>query len=435
MSEHLCKAGCAEKVLEVPLLAELAGYGPFLGRRNLGVRDPLYCRVLSISDKLERNLIIVTDVMASAETECRPMRKQLSESFEIRPEGILFVATHTHSAPLIGASDIGYGEVCPEFVEIWRKIVIETVREALDNEEPVRAVAGRAAIRKQLGTNRADPQHGHTDPLIRWMKLLRQDGSCKVLLHNHAMHGVVFGRHRYVSADWMGDANRKIKQRGLADIPFFLYGCSGDINVIWTHPKPEERDQNLEWISESYVNDLEADIDNGSEITLGPVQAALETVEFPTEPVIPDEYRGIARKLLDKLPSKHEVLLRYIHDRMLEMAVMAEHGHDFRVFQDLQALRMGDLTIYAVPGEPFFSLGENLMEKAASPFALAVSVANGDAGYLPTPELFKQYPDPFCCDDYGAFGFYEVWFGPGLLRAKFKPNIVAFVAEKLLSLF
>lgn len=75
------------------------------------------------------------------------------------------------------------------------------------------------------------------------------------------------------------------------------------------------------------------------------------------------------------------------------------------------------------------------MEKAASPFALAVSVANGDAGYLPTPELFKQYPDPFCCDDYGAFGFYEVWFGPGLLRAKFKPNIVAFVAEKLLSLF
>lgn len=356
MSEYFCKAGCAEKVLEVPLLAELAGYGPFLGRRNLGIRDPLYCRVLSISDKLERNLIIVTDVMASAETECRPMRKQLSESFGIRPEGILFVATHTHSAPLIGASDIGYGEVCPEFVEIWRKTVIETVREALDNEEPVRAVAGRATIRKQLGTNRADLQHGHTDPLIRWMKLLRQDGSCKVLLHNHAMHGVVFGRHRYVSADWMGDANRKIKQRGLAEIPFFLYGCSGDINVIWTHPKPEERDQNLEWISESYVNDLEADIDNGSEITLGPVQAALETVEFPTEPVIPDEYRGIARKLLDKLPSKHEVLLRYIHDRMLEMAVMAERGHDFRVFQDLQALRMGDLTIYAVPGEPFSAL-------------------------------------------------------------------------------
>ena len=35
--------GAAENVVEVPLFAELGGFGPFLGRRNLGVRDPLYC--------------------------------------------------------------------------------------------------------------------------------------------------------------------------------------------------------------------------------------------------------------------------------------------------------------------------------------------------------------------------------------------------------
>ena len=32
--------GAAENVVEAPLFAELGGFGPFLGRRNLGVRDP-----------------------------------------------------------------------------------------------------------------------------------------------------------------------------------------------------------------------------------------------------------------------------------------------------------------------------------------------------------------------------------------------------------
>ncbi|MFA6929760.1 MAG: hypothetical protein WCT05_05490, partial [Lentisphaeria bacterium] len=324
--------------------------------------------------------------------------------------------------------------VCPEFVENWRKAVSAVVAEALANEEEIRAFAGKATIRKSLGENRADPQHGHTDGAIRWIKFIRPDGSVKILLHNHAMHGVVFGRQRLVSADWMGDANRKIKARGLAEMPFFLYGCSGDINVIWTHPKPEERDKNLEWISESYVDDLQNGLAGGVEINLSPLSGVLETVELPSEPVISVELRETAAKLLAKLPSEYGGLLQYTHDRMIEMAVMAEEGHDFRVFQDLQVLRMGDLAVYAIPGEPFLALGESVMQEAPFQFPLAVSVANGDAGYFPTPEMFRQYPDPFCCDDFGAFGFYEVWFGPGLLRAKFKPDIVDFITRKLLSL-
>ena len=123
----------------------------------------------------------------------------------------------------------------------------------------------------------------------------------KVLLHNHAMHGVVFGPQLMVSADWMGDANAKIKKRGLAEIPCFLYGTAGDINVIWTHKNPEERHLNLDWIGTSYVDDLEAALAGAEEIELGPCQAILKAVELPTEPVVAAEYRDIAEKLLKKL--------------------------------------------------------------------------------------------------------------------------------------
>ena len=426
--------GSAENIVEVPLFAELGGYGPFHGRRNIGVRDPLYCRVLTFNDGSRRNVVIVTDMISSGQLHCRLLRMELAEQFALYPESVMFLATHTHSAACVSSCDIGYGEANAEFLDNWRRTVKKTVGEAIRNEEPVRAFAGKAPIRRPIGSRRTTSQDKHTDPEIRFVKFVRADGSVKALLHNHAMHGVVFGPQLLVSADWMGDANAKIKQRGLAEIPCFLYGTAGDINVIWTHKKPEERHLNLDWIGTSYTDDLEAGLSNCEEIEIGPCKAALKAFELPTEKVDAAEYRDIAEKLLKKLPSPHEKLLRFIHNRMIEMAVLAENGHDFRVIRDLQVLKMGDLAIAAVPGEPFLAVGEEVRAKAKSKFPIAVSVANGDAGYYPTREMFEQYPSIFDCDDFGAFGFYEVWFGPGMHRPKFKPCIVEFLTSTLLKM-
>ena len=95
---------------------------------------------------------------------------------------------------------------------------------------------------------------------------------------------------------------------------------------------------------------------------------------------------------------------------------------------------MGDLSVSAVPGEPFLAVGEAVRAGSEGKFPLAVSVANGDAGYYPPREMFEQYPSIFDNDDFGAFGFYEVWFGPGLLRPKFQPHIVDFISSTLLKM-
>ncbi len=426
--------GAAENVIEVPLFAELGGYGPFRGRRNTGVRDPLWCRVLTFNDGSRRNVLIVSDMISSGQLQCRVLRMELAEMYALYPESVMFAATHTHSAACISCCDIGYGEANAEFLDNWRRTVKKTVGEAIRSEEPVRAFAGKAPVRKQLGSRRTTSDERHTDPEIRFVKFLRADGSVKALLHNHAMHGVVFGPQLKVSADWMGDANAKIKQRKLAEIPCFLYGTAGDINVIWTHKDPAERHLNLEWIGTSYTDDLEAGLNDCEEIDISVCKAVLNAVELPTEPVVAEQYRAIAEKLLEKLPGPHEKLLTYMHDRMIEMAVLAENGHDFRVIRDLQVLKMGDLSVSAVPGEPFLAVGEAVRAGSKGKFPLAVSVANGDAGYYPTREMFEQYPSIFDSDDFGAFGFYEVWFGPGLLRPKFQPHIVDFITSTLLKM-
>ena len=77
-----------------------------------------------------------------------------------------------------------------------------------------------------------------------------------------------------------------------------------------------------------------------------------------------------------------------------ETIQLADWPEQFRT--PVQALRIGDLGICALPGEPFCQTGLDL--KAKSPFkpTFLVGMANDYAGYLPT-------------EDQHALGGYETW--------------------------
>lgn len=64
----------------------------------------------------------------------------------------------------------------------------------------------------------------------------------------------------------------------------------------------------------------------------------------------------------------------------------------------LQAVRVGDLAVCAIPFETFAETGLDI--KRRSPFSRTVvlGIANGAYGYLPTPEQHK-------------LGGYETWLG------------------------
>ena len=417
--------GCAEKALTVPLFAELYGYGPFKGRRNTGTRDPLYCRALSFGDGLRRTLVIATDAVVSDDVDSQILRARIANELKILPQGIMFAATHTHSGPAMSLG-IGWGEMNQEYLAHWRESVLEVARSAIASEETVNAFAGRAPLTRKIGQNRVDGETDETDPDIRWIRLVRADGSVKVLLHNHAMHGVVFGpAQKRVSADWMGDVNRQIRERALAETPFFLYGTAGDINVIWSRP-PEQRDENLLEISTAYTDDLERDLANGVELKLTPIQSALEAFELPTEIMSAAEMRHTAGLIAGKMP--------FIHDRFVEMAELADRGADFRVIKDLQVLRMGDVALYAFPGEPFLALGQRIMRESPFTFAMGVGVSNGNGRYFPTRETFDRFPSITQLDDWGHYGFYEIHAGAGRYMPKYQPDVADFLVDTLLGM-
>src|SRR5262249_10866695 len=88
----------------------------------------------------------------------------------------------------------------------------------------------------------------------------------------------------------------------------------------------------------------------------------------------------------------------------------------------VQAFRIGDLGLCALPGEPFCQTGMNI--KAKSPFkpTMMVGMANDYAGYLPTEEQH-------------ALGGYATWRAKSsFLEVKAAPKIQGAALELLQNL-
>jgi hypothetical protein len=77
-----------------------------------------------------------------------------------------------------------------------------------------------------------------------------------------------------------------------------------------------------------------------------------------------------------------------------ETVLLAEYPAEVPVI--LQALRVGDLAIAAIPCEVFADIGLELKRRSPLRPAFVISLANGYHGYLPTPE-------------HHALGGYETW--------------------------
>ena len=145
---------------------------------------------------------------------------------------------------------------------------------------------------------------------------------------------------------------------------------------------------------------------------------------LPTKPASPASLRRSAETL--RAAQKGEP--SFIADRFEEMALYIEAGNSIDVHADLQVLRIGELLIYAFPGEPFVELGMELMRKSSG-FPMVAAVANGNCRYFPTRDTFEKFPN---ITSPRGYGFYEIHQGCGRFMPEYDDNIAAFMIERML---
>jgi hypothetical protein len=419
--------------------------GGFLERTADQVHDRLMSRALVLDDGSIRLAVVVVDNLIMEQDLIDQAKRLASQETGIPVQRMMVAATHTHSAPSVMAclgsrADPAYTSVLPG--HIARSIVL-----AADSLQPARigwtVVAayefnhcrrwifrpdrigsdpfGQSNVRAMMHPGHQSTQHvgpaGPADPDLSLLSLQTPGGQPIAVLANLAMH---YKGAPAISADFCGRFGQALAAEiGAAeetDPPFvgmMSQGTSGD--SMWMDYSRPRNDPGLDGYTQA-VTQLAArayaEIQYHDHVPLGMAERTLRL-----DRRLPDAARLAAAHVVAERLEQEKRLPR---DRPEVYALEALYLHQQPELElKLQAIRVGDLGITAIPNEVYGLTG--LKIKARSPLAptFNISVANGAAGYIPPPEQF-------------ALGGYTTWPARTAgLEVDAEPKIVETLLELL----
>lgn len=386
--------------------------GGFTDRTATKANDQLHARCLVLDDGRVRLALVVVD-SCMLPRELVDAAKRLAANATGIPVGhILISATHTHTAPT--ATGVFQSEPDRTYVEFLTRRIAGGIKRAADNLAPAEVGWGVSREpgevfnrrwrmkpdvlnRDPFGGNtdrvRMNPGHqnpglqepaGPTDPEVSVMAVRTPAGRPLALFANYSLHYV--GDLPPLSADYFGVFAERVGPLVGATDPGFVgilsNGTSGDVNNIdfRNPPRRTQPGERCRAVAEAVAKAAAVAYKSAtfrSDVTLAAATEELELrVRKPSAAELARATDILAKASNRVLKTPDEVYAR-------ETTLIGKYPDTVPLM--LQALRVGDLGIAAIPCEVFTQIGLDI--KARSPLkpTFTVSLANGYNGYLPTP--------------------------------------------------
>ncbi len=420
------------------------------------VHDELFVRCLVLDDGETRVGIAMVDNLAIPRNVLDPAKQMVHERTGMKPEHILIACTHTHSAaPGRGRDRFALDPPLDGYQRFLADRIADAFQKAVEHLEPAEIGFGSAELPDEVfnrrwlmkpdtdlpnpfgGTDqvRMNPGVGNpnllepsgpTDPEIAFLAVRSAEGRPIALLANYSLHYVGGVPRGHISADYFGYFANEVarlldaEKTSPAFVAMMSNGASGNINninyrggqkryppygrmemvanraaaaVYGVYQKMEYE----EWVPLSMIS---------RDLTLGTRRPGSELVErAKTIMANPEDHPRAG------LPSPQAVVA--YAERTLKM-----HEYPAEIPIPLQALRIGELAVTAIPFEVFVQTGLELKENNPFPRSFTISLANSTYGYLPTVRDHE-------------LGGYETWLGTSCFEIEAEPKIVAELLEML----
>lgn len=400
--------------------------GGMSDRQATRANDPLHARCLVLDDGTTKLALVVVDSCMIPRELIDEAKAKAQRATGIQATNMLVAATHTHTAPTVGA--VFQSDPDPKYVAFLTGKIAEGIVKAHANLAPAEVGWGVAKEPSQVfnrrwrvtpgtilpdpfgrGTDRVKMNPGHrnpaitepagpVDPDVSVLSVRAADGPPLALFANYSLHYV--GDLPPLSADYFGMFADRVGGLLGADAraPRFVgilsNGTSGDVNNVNYAGDPPPRGQpgdRCRAVAEAVAAAAKAAHDaakHHGDVTLAASEEELEVeVRKPTAEEV-DRAEGIlAKATKGNLKGIEEVYAR-------ETVLLTKYPDTVKL--KVQAMRVGDLGIVAIPCETFTQIGLDIKAKTPLKPTFTVSLANGYNGYLPTPEQHKH-------------GGYETW--------------------------
>lgn len=389
---------------ELPVLVS----GGFLSREANAVTFPLFARSLVLDDGRVRLAIVVVDTLAMPRELIDQAKQLAARATGIPVERMLIAATHTHTAPsVIGALGTSPD---PRYTPRLAGWIAQSIEQAAKAPAPAEAgwltvdapahthcrrwilrpdrvrydPFGFPTVRAQMHPGYQNPDFlgpaGPVDPGLTLLAIRARSGRPMALYANYSMHYVgdapvgpdYYGRFDKLVGDALASAGSP------PPVVMISQGTSGDQH--WMDYSQAAKKVSVD----SYSREM-ADI----------ALASYRRIAFRGDISLAMAERrlGLARRVADaRRLAWAETVLAGMGDRLpqsvpevyaREQTLLAAEPQRELI---LQAIRVGDLGITALPCEVYALSGLKLKAQSPLPITCNMELANGCEGYIPPPE-------------------------------------------------
>ncbi len=420
------------------------GDGPCVGcmPKVSSIEHPLEMRGVVLRSGDDRYVIAAIDFCGICNTSDEVLRDAMAKVAGTTRERVALQSLHQHSAPIldVDAVRILHGEGSPELakhIQFTNEIAQRTamaIQSSLSEMKTVTRVVGTKAIVEQVASNRRVPQpdgsiavrasvtrepavreapEGLIDPWLRTVSFFCGDQAL-VQLHYYATHPQTFYGDARVSWDCVGMARQQLEnESGVPQI--YFTGCGGNITVgKYNDGTRAARGQLTSRLHDAMVRSSAAK----PEVALDVANLKPSDVAWATAPIrftVREDGAFNPGLLQSQLAPEQGFSTR------LTAAMFSGFGQRLRDGYIGQAsrLRIGELEIMHLPGEPFVEFQLCAQEQAAKSSFVCVA-GYGECG------VWYYGPDRIFTD---RGGYEQTWSLTGPCEAEVKFAITALLTK------
>lgn len=409
------KCGFYEKEITPPLGSDVPGY--FMKRFAKTVADRLYVKALAVEKDGESAILIVIDGICTPIEVYNKVNSKIPKFLpDITTDKILVCATHIHTGgPLSRGSgaldefrtpDENYIHMVAEAaadcgILAYQKLKPATARFAK------RTVEGLTFCRDYYmkdGSIRTNPGRLNPDIDRPFAKadeefpitfFIDEDGKPIGSLSNFALHHDCKAGEA-ISSDFSGALARNLKAEfGNDFVSVLMSGACGNLNHVDTKVFMKKGVPSTRYLEIGRaLADAAIDMYKTAEpLNVDKVGSLKDYVQLTRRNLpegfmeeIQEIYKNVELDFSQIDVSKTDTLM---YKRARSTAYINFENTAKKALACVQAIRIGDLMVYAFPGEIYTQFGMNVKEKSPSKLSMIATVANcGINCYVPTPDAF-----------------------------------------------
>jgi len=398
---------CVE--VQPPLGLFIPGY--YHRRPAEGTADPLHLRAAAFACGDEKAVFFNCEAIGMRADAYDIIKKKIAEACDISEDAVYLNCIHSHTSYVIckpdyetlDDMDVHLLKVFQQFADCAKLAfkdlkpckILTAIGEAKD-------IAFVRRYRMADGTVRTNPPYGDPnvvapigkpDDQVRVIRICRE-GAKEIMIVHFGNHADMIGGNLY-TPDWPGylvstlDAALEGKVNTM-----FLLGAEGDLNHrnFYNPRLGLKGTENAKSAARMLAGAVLRVYDLAKPVACDTLRIAHKYVQVGKNTYNPDdlpmveEIVKLYREKGDKAPELQNYPMK--HQEALRIKANLARPEFFNL--RISGVRIGDIVFIGIPGEPFASIGLDIVAKSNLPMTVVTACTNGYEGYYPDAQAYKE---------------------------------------------